>query len=346
MPKFSLFTPLGLLKLGAKQSPAELFYDQQRAAIGEQFDTTEGTHVEASMYARAMAFGRTAFALERAADQAYPATITELIPTREAEYGVVPGPLDSIADRRATLAAARLLPRGATITAIEDAFATLLGDDFLGVRATPWPEAVNYPTNLGDQPMNLQTTSVERKFIRVLDAVTLGGPGYFTLRYEALDPNEPTVDETQFDITKQIPRTQLLVGDVLTLDSENATRTEVVTVQAVDIQFSDGDVLNDPAYRRFSATISNTHGAGFSATTIPFPLWASTKRHYLIVLTETAALDAEKRRKADELAARIFSCVATWSVAGGVVSGGSGVAGPFKVGEGLIGITPIGTMYF
>ena len=343
MPKLSLFTPLGLLKLSAKQSPAESFYGQMRAALGDQFDLSEGTHVEASLYARAMALGRAATLLEHAGDQAYPATITELIPSREAEYGIVPGPLDSIADRRAALGAAALLPKGATITALEETFGVLLGDDFLGVRPTPSPEAVNYPTNLGDQPMNLQTTRVERKFVRVIDAVTLGAPGSFTLRYAALDENEPTLIASLDDLEKPISTTRLLVGDVLVLDSETPTRTEVVTVTA-----SANDFYGDPdiCYRTFTATIANTHAAGFSGTTMPFPLWASSKRHYMIALTDTAAVDAEKRRKANDLAARLFSCVATWSVVAGEVTGGVGLAGPFTVGEGLLGVTPLGSMYF
>ena len=327
MPKLSLFTPLGLLKLSAKQSPAESFYGQMRAALGDQFALDEGTHVEASVYARAMALGRAATLLEHAGDQAYPATITELIPSREAEFGIVPGPLDSIADRRRTLGAATLLPKGATYTALVEAFGALLGDDFLGIRPTPSPEAVNYPTELGDQPMNLQLPEVERKFIRLMEPLTSGGPEYKLVDYLPLDPNKGTFDAAS----------RVLVGDVLVVDSENASRTERVTVTLTSVG-EDGFA--------FAATFTNTHAAGVSATTMPFPLWMSSKRHYMIALSPTAAVDAEKRRKTNELAARLFSCVATWSIVAGTVTGGVGLAGPFTVGEGLLGVTPLGSMYF
>jgi len=340
MPLLSWFTPLGLLKLSGKPSRAQLFYDQMVASVGGQLSTDAGTHVEASIYARAMACGRASVLLEHACDQQWPSRALELIPSREREYGLVPAPTDTITDRREALAAARLLPRGACAIVLQELFGAAFGDDFLFVRAAPSDEAVNYPEALGDAPMNLQATSVPRKFICLLDSVTGAAPAAHTLRYEALDPNESTVDETQFDITKQIATTRLLVGDVVVIDSETPTRTEAVAVTAAGVLFSDGDVLNDPAYRTFTGVITQTHAAGASATTIPFPLWASSKRHYTIVLTEDAAADAETRRKANELAARVFAGVATWSVGGGAGSS----AGPFTIGVGMLGITPIGTI--
>ena len=346
MPKLSCFTPLGLLKLSSKPSPAELFYWQMIAAVGEQFSTEEGTHVEASIYARAMACGRAQALIEHAGDQAWPSTILENIPAREAEYGIVPGPNDTITDRRAALAAARRLPRGAALVVLRELFGTLLGyeadgGDFIGVRCTPSAEAVNHPASLGDQPMNLQPATVERKFIRVIDEVAGTFPGAYTLRYEGLDPNELDNPIYFDDESIPIPTTRLLVGDVVVVDAETNTRTERVTITAVGFDTPGGP---DVTYRTLTATFTKPHAAGFSGTTAPFPLWASSKRHYTIVLTEAAAADAETRRKVNELAARVFAGVATWSIAGGEVVGGVGSAGPFTVGGGMLGVTPIGTV--
>jgi len=76
-------------------------------------------------------------------------------------------------------------------------------------------------------------------------------------------------------------------------------------------------------------------------TTAPFPYWVSSKRHNVIVLKAAAAADPEKRRQVNELLGRMLRGVSTWDIA---AESTPGHAGPFKVGEGLLGVTPIGDL--
>jgi len=72
-----------------------------------------------------------------------------------------------------------------------------------------------------------------------------------------------------------------------------------------------------------------------------YPYWTSSKRHSLVVLTASAAADPEKRRKVHELMGRLARGVSTWDIA---AESAPGFAGPFRVGEGRLGMTPIGTV--
>ena len=323
MPFLSAFTPLGLLTCSSTPSHAEKFYRAQVDLLGGQYRLEEGDHMEATIYARAICLGVTKRLLQHAGDQVVPVKAAECLPYREEEYGSFPTTYDSLAERRARLALYRLLPKQSTTVNVTTALRAILGDAFVGIRPTPYVEAVVEPANCGDQPMNLQRAESDRKNIRILDNVSILGSQ--TVQYDSLNPEDPRETGTVF------PRTQLIVGDVLVVDPTQNLQIERVTVTAVGTY---GSIA-----RTFTGVFTKAHDANVPATTMPFPYWRSTKRHSLIILTDAGALDAETRRKANEWCARLLRGVSTWSLAGETAAG---VTGPWRVDEGIIGVTTIG----
>lgn len=324
MPFLSAFTPLGLLTLSSAPSHAEQFYRSQVDAYGGQYRLDEGDHMEATIYARSIVLGATKRVLEHAGDQVNPQKAFECLEYREGEYGAVPSPAQSLAERRRILSILRRLPKANTLVNVATALREILGDAFVAIRPTPVADLVVHPVNAGDQPMNLQPAAIDRKNIRILDTVSILGSQ--TVRYEALDPDEPLEPNTS------LPRTTLLVGEKLVVDPGNNLQIERVEVTAVGVS---------SGFRTLTATFAKAHDPSTPATTAPFPYWRSTKRHNLIVLSDKGILDAETRRKANEWCARLLRGVSTWNLCG---QSAAGVLGPFKVEEGKIGVTTIGTI--
>ncbi len=170
--------------------------------------------------------------------------------------------------------------------------------------------------------MNFIRPNSDRKNIRILDLVVATGSQ--TVRYDSFNPEEARE-------TGDLPRTQLIVGDVLVVDPVSNLQIERITVTGID--------AIGTLWRTFIGTFTKAHSADVPATTMSFPYWRSTKRHNLIVLTDVAALDAETRRKANEWCARLLRGSSTWSLAGETAAG---VTGPWRVGAGRVGVTTIG----
>lgn len=337
MPLYSAFAPYGMMAYSSKPTHAESLYRSMVKGVGNEpgsdeakgtLSTAEGSRMEAKIYADAMALARARYVLEHAGAQVFPEQLVEMLDVREKEYGVTPGPRETVDERRDAVAAAFLLPRGAAKTEVENALLTLLGDRFVAYRPTPTSEAAQWPTALGDQPQNLQLPSVPRKLIRLTEDVLsgLGAPQF--VRYERFVP----------DANPSAPLHSLLIGDVLVIDGGDLDRVETVTV--TDLSF-DEPIFEGPIYATFQATFNNPHNAGVPGTTAPWPLWVSTKRHNLIVLTEEAALDPDARRKVNEQLRKQLRGVSTWQITA-ESSPGSMMLGPFTVGGGKLGITTIG----
>lgn len=330
MPKLSAFTPLGLLRLSSAPSEAEKIYRAKVAALGGQLSVDDGSRMDAHLYAQSIGEAAARETLRQAWRECLPSGAFAMLPVREREYDVVSGPDDTIMDRRGVLAARRLLPVGCSQVNVENALRSALGDDFLVYRTTPESEAVDWPTAISATELNLQTPSVPRKIVRLWQPVA---PGSQQVIY---------VIVTQPASPAPAPSEELLVGDTLLVQPENSMLSERVTVT---------DVQNVFGVRLFfTATFAKAHDQYCYATTAPFPQWISTKRHALIVLTASAAADPEKRRKVNELMARMAREVSTWAITDGVLAPGGGpgpgstTLGPFKVGEGKLGITTIGAI--
>lgn len=317
MPLLSRYTPLGMLALSSEPSHAETIFDAMVRSQGDAY-ASGGPH-EAKLYAQAMGLARGLYELERAGNQQFPASASDFFEILEREHGIAPRDGATMAERTAELEARRLLPGGASQANVEQALAALLGDDFVAYRPTPVDEMVLYPAEIGLSPMNLAPPEVVRKRLAIATPISTGLGAPQQVAY--LETQTETEDE------------QLLaqVGDVLVVGPGTATE-ERVTVEAVS-DTVDGHL--------FTATFELPHPPGTVAITAPYPMWSSTKRHSLVVVSEAAALDAEKRRRVHDLMRRIARAVSTWDIAG---ESTPGQTGPFRVGEGLLGVTTIGAI--
>ena len=308
MPLLSAFTPLGQLTLSSDPSHAERFYDVLIAGLGENYNVDVGSRAEATCYARALRLGHIRYLLEHAGKQIDPSCLDEMLADREHEYGIVPGPNASMPARRGTVAARKLLPRGARREAVEDALRSLLGAAFVAYRTTHPSEIVNWPVGLGDQPQNLVLPTVPRKTARTVNPIMIGLGSAQSVNCAGVDPRDNA----------------FVVGDVVTVEPEILGITEVVTV--IDAN-QDG----------FTAVFNNPHSPGCLVTTAPYPLWTGSQRASLIIVKPTYAIDPETRRKVDELMQRIARGVSTWCV---VQETTPTQAGPFLIGHSPIGATP------
>lgn len=324
--KFSAFAPFGMWAFSSKPTHAESFYRAMVASMGNvpgsseakgTISTAPGTRMEAKIYADSMTLARGRYVLEHAGAQVLPEQLTEMLPVRESELKIVPGFRETTDERRDTVAARLLLARGAAKVEVENALETLLADDFLLYRPTPIAEAVQWPAALGDQPQSLQLPTVARKLIRLTAPISVGLGAPQFVAWEFVDPDN---------------QTPLLIGDELVVDTGNLTVAEKVTILDLDLNF-------------IYATFNNPHPIGAICTTAPFPIWTSTKRLNLIVLTGPAAADADTRRRVDEQLRRQLRGPSTWAIAG-ESSPGSSTVGPFTVAGGMIGVTTIGLIAF
>lgn len=329
MPLLSAFTQLGHLVLSSDPSDAENIYDSIVKSYGGQVNVDEGSYFEAEAYATAMGVAAARSALRNAWNQKKAATVYEHIVDQEQAYGIVPSRFDTLEERRAVLGARKKVPAGASRAAVETALQALLGDDFIAYRTTKPLEIVNSPAALGDQPMNLQLPTVRRKLGRLLGPVTtIATP--FTVGYEE-------IAQVAVVTTAGIQATDLSVGDVIVVGAGLNGIEERVTVLTT---YRPDETT---PYPRFAATFTKAHDAGEVFTTQPFPVWKGNQRHNVLIVSARAASDAETRRKINELWRRMLRVSSTWTIAD---TTSATTAGPFQVGIGKIGITPIGTVTF
>lgn len=320
MPRFSRFAPLGLLRFSRRKPDAAAIYEASAANLGGQFSLEEGGYVEATLHAQALGMARVRRRLRAAAEQRLPSRVSCLLPVREDELGIVPGPFDTMAERRAVLASRFLAARGGTKLNIQAALTELLGADFLAYVPTPTADAEVYPPTLPSTAVHFARPGVARRALRIIGPI-VGGTG--TYSYETIQQPQDALTPEAIDP---------VVGDVFVLSAGQVGIEEAVTIDGVDT-----------TARTVTFTSVRPHGIGSVAFTHPYPAWRSTKRHSLVVLSASAAADPEKRRKVNELMQRMARTVSTWDICAG---SGSSTTGPFTVGGGLLGITTIGAVSF
>ncbi len=327
MPLFSAFTKFGNgFAFSGAPAHGETIFRSMISNIGvESLSTEEGTRMRAFCYAQAMQAARVLYTLEHAGYQLDPLKVCEMLALREAEYGIIPGPNDSIDERRATLAARLLAPKGGAFNTIKNALITLLGDDFVQYIPTTYADSVLYPASLGDQPMNLAPANRLPKLLTIDTTIStgLGAPQWVVYTQREL---APVPDSTV------APR-QPLVGETFVIEPGHNTQHETVTILAFREQI--------PGFLELQATFNNPHSAGVLASNIAYPYWLSTKRLNLVVMEALAATDAETRRKTNELMERMVRCVSTWYLVQESASV-PGTTGTFRVGVSGLGPQTIG----
>ena len=327
MPLFSCFTKFGNgFAFSGAPAHGERIFRNMLSNIGvESYSVEEGTRMRGFCYAQAMQAARVRYTLEHAGYQLDPLKVTEMLPLREAEYGLIPGPTESIDDRRATLAATLLAPKGGDFNNIKNALLTLLGDSFIQYIPTTYGDSIRFPTNCGDQPMNLVTPDRLPKLLTITDTIStgLGAPQW--VHYEPLElPSVPDADAQPTDV---------YVGETFIVDPGQTALHETITVSAVR------ELV--PGFPELEATFNNPHSAGTMASNMPYPFWVSTKRANLVVLEATAAVDAETRRKVNELFAKMVRAVSIWFIVQEDPTN-PGHTGTFRVGVSGLGVQTIG----
>jgi hypothetical protein len=323
MPLFSAFTPFGLLDFSSQDSDAEKAYRELKANYGEEaFDYTIGTEHEADVYATAMAIGAAKATIRRAGNQHNPATAFELLPAHEAAFGLVPARGASLASRQAAAAARNRVLRGSRPEAIQEALEGVLGSDLLAIRVLTVAESDQWPTSIVDAGPGLYSDPRKPlKFIKLLDPVAgaLDGitPIELTLPYENWDTTDTPVTLARGEL--------LLVEPEIPDEAEVVEVTEVATVGGV---------------KTFTAEFLRAHNFESAATTRPTPIRTSTKRHYLIVVTASASLDAVIRKQVNETMQRMVRGVSTWNIVQ-PYDIPSRVVGPFFLNQSGLGVVTI-----
>lgn len=280
MPQLSVFTPCGLLACSSKPSRARAIYDSFVAALGDNYDMTEGAYHGAKFLAWALELGRVDAEIARLGNQYDPAKITDLLPAVEPEYRLAPLARDTLADRRAALAVRMRLPEGAALANVEAALATALGSDFVALVLDSAP--VVYPAapaTYGNWPETWSERGVYRLTSPAIDAV----PEW--VGYEVVAPTARP----------------LIKGDIVVATPDNQAIAERLEIQGVN-----GSLIR--------LSHSRPHAIGAYLVTGGLPNWSSSRRHCIVRVSAAAALDAESRRKVHDLMSRVARVVSTWEI--------------------------------
>ena len=311
MPKFSAFTPYGLLKFSGRRPGGQDIYEALVSGQDSALDMAQGTPAEAEAYALAMACARTRAVLERAKNQRVPDKAFDMLAEIEKDFGIIPGESDTIRTRQRAVAARKLISRGSREESIQSALSALLGADFVTYRVLTTGEAVNWPSNPTTGPGVFGRDDIPSKVFYLTSSISITGtPTTFTYaRYGADDG------------------ARLQGGDIVSVSPENAVIAERVTIASVSGLTA-------------TSTFTKAHDANDTLSTGPVPIWTSTKRHVLVVVAATAVLDLEKRRKIHDLMGRISRGVTTWSI---VKASSATTVGPTVCGS-YLGTTIIGTL--
>jgi len=314
----SLFTSGGLLLLSGEKPSAEMLHETivRLLSTGEPGDlsTEVGSWVDCFAFALATVLARVQVRQRQLNEERLAVGAYELLAALEEEFGLSSGPEDTIAQRQAALLAAGKAALGSRRPALEQALADLLGDDFIGIHVPdPASEVDIWPADLGDDPQLLAEADIPRKLVELPNSISTG---LGAAQYVAYVPLAPTTTDGSHT---------LLVGDQIVVGVDNLGLAETVTITALA---TDGDTL------LFEAVLNNAHDSGSLAVAMPFPAWGSAQRHIFVVLTEAAALDAEKRRKTHVLMAKTVTGITTWSIS---PESAAGQAGPWTLDDPVLG---------
>lgn len=327
MPRFSAFTRFGHLAFSSKPSHAESIYRDQLDRMGGDglnYSFAIGTYAEAKLYASSMHYARVRLTCERAQAQRHPAKAVELLPVHEKDWGLVPGPNDTILDRQKMLAAAMLAPKGAGLANINAVLSAILGSALLGVRRIAAGEAQFWPTVAGSVGLFPKLLSLPAKSFFLLSPVAVtASPVAFT--YARIGPSDGQV---------------LQVGDRVCVDAENSGLAETVMITGTG-----------PALGRATATFTKAHSApndvtgypGASLVVGPMPLLSTSQRFLLVIGTSAVVRDGDMRRRVNEAMRRTVRAVDQWAF---VEASGPNQIGPVTVGQTPIGTAPLGTSSF
>jgi hypothetical protein len=289
--KFSAFSKFSSgLRFSSRPSAGETFYRQLSDGESGAFAVEPGTRNGARLFATAMAFARLRYNAERCGNQMFADTVEELLPVQEKKYGLSPRLTDTIAERRAALAVAKMLPNGNNVAAVSALLSAALGSDFLCYRVTKPAEIIAYPANPATNGNWPQPGYPSKVGILAQNLSVTGSP--VPVIYTNAVPGDTA---------------EIAVGESVIVGANNITQAEKVTATLI------GEFM--PGVHFFLATLTKAHEAGDIVTTGPFPYWVSTQLHSLVVVTPACAVDADKRRLINNIMRNVVRGVSTWDIA-------------------------------
>ncbi len=311
MPKFSAFTPFGMLTFASSPSRGERTYRAMYAMKVGAFDLTRGTYAEAKVYAQSMGIARGRYALERAFNQQFPLTSTDLLPALEKNWAVIPSETDTILDRQLNVVARMMLVRGAKREAITAGLQAILGSNLIALR-TFLPSEVVTEQPVGDFGSLFARVDLPFKLIRLTGPVArLNTPT--TVPYTNADPTSGAI--------------LVQKDDVFMFQPENTGLAEVVTITSAT-----ADDL--------TATFKRSHDVDSFATTQNWVNWTSTQRSYLVIVNSLVSIDAETVRRVDDFMGKVSRGVSSWNIVEPSTPGATTV-GPFTLEVSPLGAVPL-----
>lgn len=271
---------------------------------GESYNRDFTSVQSARLYAASMCLAQAYYQLERAGNNRYPGTATELLGQLERDYQVTPPQNATLKQRRDYLAALFLISQGNKRSAIEAALSKLFGSDFVAYQTTPPGTGLTWPASPGSVGTFTPPNTPIKQF-QIHQAISITG-AIVDFNFTATDGSDGP-----------------LANESYTVDPDPRRSTEKITIVSVN-----GNTA--------SAVFSHAHDPGTMATR-PYPVWISSQRYSRIILTLSAAQDPEKRRVANELMARAARGVSQWGVASD-----QGTLSLNDPARGLIGCTQLG----
>lgn len=291
---------------------AKRIYLALRDGLGPAFDQTfDNNPIQARLYAQAMTLARAARLVERTKNQAIAKRATDLLPALEALYGLRPLPSDTEHQRRQRLHVRMMVPRGATRSAIGALLAEIVGDDLIEWFFPPLEELVRFPDTAAEAATvgNYVPPGTTARLLRTADSVFPSGSPQVV----------PVTD------LKPLLSGEPLKGMSCIIDPAHKVRREATTIQEWT---TSGDAVTS-----ITAVFAKVHDPGVLITTQYFPTWRSNGQEHRFSLAPETARETATRNVLDEELDRVMKSTATWDIT---------EPGVFTVGEGLLGITPLG----
>lgn len=311
MAGFSAFHRFGNgFTFSSRKPLGRKLYEQIVASYGGVYQNTSFSGpFAARSFALAMTVARARTTLERAANQADPLKVYDLLTAKEREYSLAPGPNDTLYQRRQALAAAMKLPLGPRRTNVEYQLSTLLGSDYVAFLTQSQTDGTDwsFPSNFADvgifnDPATWKTVTLDAPI------TALGSP--LTIHYTHVTGDSGSI----------------LVGDRLVVQPGDLGQQEAITVTA----------RTDTT---LTTTFTRPHESGVQAIRRPWPFWLSAQMHCLVVVKNGRATDPVLRRNVFLLLHKLLGATASWDVV--EENATPHTTGPFLPGSGLPGITPI-----
>ena len=312
MPQFSHFTPFGFLRFSPDKSEAEQYYDAAIKSIGADANFSATSNVRQKLYADAFVKAIATLVVERAANQADPLRVQDLLVPMERERGVYEQNSSglTVPQRRAMLARLRRLTLDGKFTTIRQALFDYLGDLLVLYRTTKRSElssSVGHPATFAGTSL----ANVHQTVIVLTLAIGICNTG----RVEVLcDVN------TVYGALKDLQPGAVVLFDAGTARAERAI-VEVVT--------TDG----------FITTVNHPHSQGSIVTTAPFENMSTPKRIHHIVVKPGVSTRPDIMSGINIIMERLVCGSAIWQVENEDQSALGG-SGPFYLGVSALGHVP------